>query len=480
MANTPRPVTGTPVEVDRMTPYLWFLFVLLSTATLFDGFDSGMLSFAAPESRRTLEIDLSEWGFVNSVIRLGVWASFLFLLFADRFGRRNLMMVTVIGFGVFSGLTAFVTDKYQFMLCQFLARLFLTAEYSLAVIMAGEEFPTRYRGRAIAVLTSLATVGVMLMAKGIQPFILIDDGAQGNWLHDLGMGMVAGVQGFFGLNVDGENWRALYVLALFPLALIVVLRLSMRETRRFEAVQADRKVAEAVRLSEAGDPGARSGRRSAAAGGFREILRQAMIPWNKRYRQRTAIVTLLWNSVHIVTGPSVVYYVIFARESLGLTPHTVGDIVFYGYFGGTAGHFVAAWLIDRIGRKKTCAGFYVMAAISIAMLYQHTALVGQYFWMVSTVFSFGAANTATHVYASELFPTEIRATGYAWTTNLTGRITEVVTPTAIGILILWVGISWSMTVVAIGPILGAILLMKYAPETMGLTLEEIQEKFESA
>jgi hypothetical protein len=116
----------------------------------------------------------------------------------------------------------------------------------------------------------------------------------------------------------------------------------------------------------------------------------------------------------------------------------------------------------------------VLAAVSIAMLYQHTTLAGQYFWMISTVFGFGAANTATHVYASELFPTEIRATGYAWTTNLTGRITEVVTPTLIGLLILWVGISWSMTVVAIGPILGAILVMRYAPETRGLTLEEIQ------
>jgi putative MFS transporter len=324
--------------------------------------------------------------------------------------------------------------------------------------MAGEEFPARFRGRAIAILTSLATVGVMVMAKGIQPFVLLPEGAEGNWLHDLGTGMVSATQGFLGLSQDGENWRALYILGLFPLVLIVVLRLAMRETRRFEASRENEK----------------SG---AGAGGFREIWRQAMVPWQKEYRRRTAIVTLLWNSVHIVTGPSVVYYVIFAREHLGLTPHTVGDIIFYGYLGGTAGHFVAAWLIERIGRKKTCSGFYVLGAISVAMLYQHTALGGQYFWMIATVFCFGAANTATHVYASELFPTTIRATGYAWTTNLTGRITEVVTPAVIGLLILWVGISWSITFVAIGPILGAALVMRYAPETQGLTLEEIQEQF---
>ena len=64
------------------------------------------------------------------------------------------MMLTVVGFATFNGLTAFVTDKYQFVACQMLARLFLTAEYSLAVIMAGEEFPARHRGRAIAILTS--------------------------------------------------------------------------------------------------------------------------------------------------------------------------------------------------------------------------------------------------------------------------------------------------------------------------------------
>ena len=187
------------VEIDLVTPYLMYLFVLLSTATLFDGFDSGLLSFAAPESRRTLDISKSEWGFVNSIVRLGVMASFLFLLTADRWGRRTLMMVTVLGFAIFNCLTAFVTDKFQFTLCQMLARLFLTAEYSLAVIMAGEEFPARYRGRAVAILTSLATVGVMIMAKGVQPYVLLDEGDPGNWLHDLGMTMVAWGQTTAGL-----------------------------------------------------------------------------------------------------------------------------------------------------------------------------------------------------------------------------------------------------------------------------------------
>ena len=150
----------TGVEAVKVDRYLVFLFMLLSTATLFDGFDAGMLGFAAPETRASLDISLAEWGFVNGFIRLGVMLSFFFLVYADRWGRRTMMMITIVGFATFNGLTAFATDQWTFMLCQFGARLFLTAEYSLAVIMIGEEYPARLRGRAIAVLTSLATVGV--------------------------------------------------------------------------------------------------------------------------------------------------------------------------------------------------------------------------------------------------------------------------------------------------------------------------------
>ena len=133
-----------------------------------------------------------------------------------------------------------------------------------------------------------------------------------------------------------------------------------------------------------------------------------------------------------------------------------------------------------MGRKFSCSAFYIIAAISIYWLYHHPTLLGQYFWMIATVFSFGAAMTATHVYASELFPTEIRATGYGWTTNFLGRLTEVLTPMAIGALIIPIGgIPNAIAIVAVGPIVGALLVLRYAPETRGLTLEEIQQTLDS-
>ena len=460
--------TQKSLEADRMNGYLALLFLLLSTATLFDGFDAGLLSFAAPEVRATFDIGLGEWGLVTGLTRFGVMASFLFLVSADRWGRRTLLMVTVLGFTFFNGLTAFADSKAEFIAWQFLARLFLTAEYALAVIVIGEEFPARSRGRGIAILTSLATVGVMIMAK-LQPYVLLEPGAESNWIHGLGTSIVLLVQETFGLQSDHENWRALYALGALPLVLVFVLRFCMRETRRFDALQ----------KSSSEEDGADTSLIVPKASSLREQFNNALTPWQARYRKRSAVVTLLWNCAHLVTAPSVVYWVIFAREDLGLTTVQVGDIVFWGYAGGVAGHFAAGYLIDRIGRKYTCAGFYVLAAASIYMLYHVHTLQGQYIWMTCTVFSFAAANTATHVYASELFPTEIRATGYGWTTNFLGRISEVITPIAIGVLIVPLGgIPAAIGVVAIGPVLGAALVLRYAPETRGLTLEEIQIKLD--
>jgi putative MFS transporter len=195
-----------------------------------------------------------------------------------------------------------------------------------------------------------------------------------------------------------------------------------------------------------------------------------------RYLPRFRIVALLWNCVHLVTAPAVAFWAIYASEEVGMSPAQVGDVVMWAYVAGAFGHLLAGQLVDRIGRKVTCAAFYSIAAVAIVGMFHTTTTAGQYFWHISTVFFFNCAIGATHVYASELFPTELRATGYGWTTNLFGRVTEVMIPFLIGQLIPIMGISWGITWVAIGPILGALLVMKFAPETKGLTLEEIQER----
>jgi putative MFS transporter len=448
---------GTPRE--PFSSYHIRMLALLGIATLCDGFDASMLTLAAPDVRGTLAIAEGEWGTLYAITRGGMIGSFFFLMCADRFGRKALLLLTVAGFAICTAATAFVQTKLEFTVLQTVARLFLTAQYGLAVIMAGEELPAALRARGTTVLTGFATVGTVAMAQ-VQPFFLLEgDAPLGNWAHDNALLIVSQLSGWLGIPFDGAHWRGLYLIGAIPFALLPLLALGVRETARYRQVAAARG-------------------RTSLVDVFRVQFGEARRLFTPRFRQRFAIVSLLWNCVHLVTAPAVAFWAIYAREHVGMTPTQVGNIVMWAYIGGTFGHLLAGQLVDRVGRKLTCAGFYAIAAVAIVGLFQTETTFGQYFWHIATVFFFNCAIGATHVYASELFPTELRATGYGWTTNLFGRCTEVAIPFVIGQLIPILGISWGITWVAIGPILGALLIARFAPETRGLTLEEIQEKLD--
>jgi putative MFS transporter len=448
----------TDVATERFSSYHIRLLLLLGIATIYEGFDASMLTLASVDVRATLDIGLDQWGTLYAMTRAGMIASFFFLMCADRFGRRSLLLITVGGFALASGATAFVQSTEGFVICQTLARLFLTTQYGLAIIIASEELPARLRGTGITVLTAFATVGTVAMAKA-SPYFLLLAGMPGNVAHDFAMHCVA-----FGLNVlglpnDAAHWRGLYLIGAVPLLLLPLLRYGVRETQRFAEIAASRVTSSIVAT-------------------IRAQFAEARRLFEPRFLPRFSIVALLWNCVNLVVAPAVAYWAIYAREDVGMTPAQVGNIVMWAYIAGAFGHLLGGQLVDRVGRKISCSLFYTAAAIAIVGLFHATTTPGQYFWHILTVFLFSCAIGATHVYASELFPTELRATGYGWTTNLFGRGTEVLIPLLIGQLIPFLGISWAITWVAIGPILGAALIMRYAPETRGLTLEQIQEQLE--
>jgi len=449
-------MTDAAAPKERFSAYHIVLLALLGIATLYEGFDASMLTLASVDVRATLHIALDEWGTIYAITRGGMIASFFFLMCADRFGRRTLLLITVAGFAIATAATAFVQTKFQFTVWQTVARLFLTAQYGLAIIIAGEELPARLRGTGITILTGFATVGTVAMAK-TSPFFLLLANAEGNPAHDFAMECVATASSWLGIANDGAHWRGLYLIGLFPLFLLPFLALGVRETKRYREIAAGRE-------------------RGSILATIRAQFGEAKRLIEPQYLPRFRIVVLLWNCVYLVIAPAVAFWSIYAREEVGMTPAQVGNVVMWAYIAGTFGHLLAGQLVDRIGRKVTCAAFYSIAAVAIIGLFHTNTVFGQYFWHIATVFFFNCAIGATHVYASELFPTELRATGYGWTTNLFGRITEVAIPYLIGQLIPLMGISWGITWVAIGPIIGAILVMKYAPETRGLTLEQIQEK----
>jgi MFS family permease len=131
-------------------------------------------------------------------------------------------------------------------------------------------------------------------------------------------------------------------------------------------------------------------------------------------------------------------------------------------------------MLDRVGRKATISLTYILGAVSIFALFQTDTHAAMLTSMVITVVAFQAARTATATYSAELFPTEIRATSYSMTVNLLGAIASLATPFTIGALSRSMGgLGNAVAVVSIGPVIGAAIVMMFAPETRGATLEEL-------
>ncbi len=92
---------------------------------------------------------------------------------------------------------------------------------------------------------------------------------------------------------------------------------------------------------------------------------------------------------------------------------------------------------------------------------------------IVTMFAYQAARTATSALSTELFPTEIRATGYSLTVQVIGQIFWMLSPVVIGHLAAPLGgLGRAASFFAIGPLAGVVLLV-FVPETRGRSLEDI-------
>ena len=124
---------------------------------------------------------------------------------ADRFGRRRLLLVSVVGLHLATAATAFSPGIAAYVGCQFVARLFLTAESAIVWVMVAEELPAGARGLGFGWIAMNSALGV-------------------------GFGAIIYGTVFTPLGI---SWRWLYLLGLPPLLVVGLLRRRLPETRRF-------------------------------------------------------------------------------------------------------------------------------------------------------------------------------------------------------------------------------------------------------
>jgi MFS family permease len=400
---------------------------MLLSATVFEGYDITIFHLCTPDIARTFHMGDAAVGAMATVVRFGGILSFFVVTLADHFGRKRILANTVLLYGLFTLLTALSTGVLSFTIFQSWSQVFLAAEFGVAVTMISEEFPDDLRARAISILLMVAFLGV----------------ASAGLLY-----------GYMARSHFG--WRGMYLLGITPLMLVAWRRRKMRETARFAALEAEREA------------------RGLERAGLFEPLRRCIEPMAGPWAWRMLIVAALCNCIGLVGGPTISFFSLYAQRDHNWSPGQVGTAIVLAYLMGTVGTLLSGYMLDRLGRRTTTVLFFVAAAAAMATLFQSSQYRVMLLAMMATMFAYQGARTATSALSSELFPTAARATGFCLTVQVLGQLGWMLAPVFAGLLSRPMGgLGNAAVLFAAGPIIGAIIVIAYVPETCGKTLEEL-------
>ena len=220
--------------IDRQ-PVGGFQFKLLLTcaAVLFlDGFDTQAIGYVAPALAREWGLTKGALGPVFSAGLFGLMIGALLLgPLADRIGRKRIIILSTLAFGICALATAFVHDVNALLAIRFLTGLGLGGAMPNAIAMTSEFNPRRRRATMVMIMFCGFSVGAAL--GGLLAAALIPH---------------------FG-------WRSVFVVGgVAPLLLVPVLALRLPESVRFLALtgRADEEVAALASIDQP-DGGVRAG-----------------------------------------------------------------------------------------------------------------------------------------------------------------------------------------------------------------------------
>lgn len=401
--------------MTKLTPYQIKLFVFLSVATFFEGYDFLALTQILPNLRAEMDLNPSEGGIMLSFINLGTVVAYLLVRRADQWGRRRVLNITIAGYTLLTFASGFAPNVVVFAILQFAARIFLIAEWATSMVYAAEEFPADRRGMVIGVIQGFSSLGAIVCA-GVVPLLLKTE----------------------------YGWRSVYFVGIAPLVLLAFFRRSLRESSRFEAQAKD------------------------ADGKTRGM---AYI-WTTPYAKRVVQLAVVWALSYLCTQNAITFWKEFAVGSRGLTDAQVGMSITIAAVASMPMVFYAGKLLDQLGRRRGALVIFCLGVLGVLGCY---GLHGQWPLTIALVFGiFGASAIlpVLNAFTSELIPTHLRGDAFAWSNNLLGRIGYVLSPAGVGLLAEQLGFGPAVQLTVIGPIIALVLILAWFPETKSRELEE--------
>jgi MFS transporter, AAHS family, 4-hydroxybenzoate transporter len=364
-----------------MSPRQLRTIVLCAIVVVLDGFDTQCMGFLVPVISENLHIALPSFGPVLSAALVGLMvAAMASGPIADRWGRRWVVIVSVVVFALFALLTARANTLEELVLYRFLTGLGLGGAMPNAVALTSEYTPKRLQAIVIGAIFTGMPAGAVVASQAAA------------------------------FMIPRWGWRSVFVLGgALPLALAIAL---------------------VARLPES-DEWIESRARGRAAA-------RAAVPVKDLFTEgRAAGTLLLW--IPFFMNLLILYFVLSWLPSLlrqsGLSIAAGVQAVAAFSVGGMIGTLTQGHVMRAIGTRAVLIGEFALCILLIPSLASTASSLAL---MLAIIFVLGVcvqgAQAGLNALAAMFYPTAIRATGIGWALGV-GRVGSIVGPSVGGLLL---------------------------------------------
>ncbi|MHB8918294.1 MAG: MFS transporter [Desulfocucumaceae bacterium] len=438
-------------RLDRLplTKTHWMILMATGIGWLFDSMDVGLVAFVMPAIQKEWQLLPTQLGMIGSIgmagMAIGAATSGMF---ADKYGRRTVILFTLVLFGLATGFCGLATGLSMLLVARFFVGAGLGGELPIASTLVSEFAPSNVRGRMVVLLESFWAWG--WIAAALVAYLL----------------------------VPTYGWRFAFFIGAIPALYAAFLRRAIPESPRFLERQGRYEEADAIvtRIENEAGLTTEKKEKTSFAGNYRLTLAEL---WSSQYWRRTLALWVLWLGINFGYYGFVTWIPTLLVTAKGfLIIRSLGFVLIMS-FAQLPGYFSAAWLIEKIGRKPVLIIYLTGTAVAAYFFGQSQSVNQIMVWgCLLYFFSLGAWG-GVYAYTPENYPTRSRGTGSGWAAAV-GRLGAIAAPYAVGAIYQAYGKSVGYTSVFIMLTavfaVTALVVLIFGVETLGKSLDEIAEK----
>lgn len=385
------------LDENRISPLQKLIIFLCLMIVVVDGIDISIMGFVAPVIKQEWGISTTDLAPVMSAALIGLaLGAVISGPLADKFGRKKLLVMNLIGFGIFTLIAAVSSNVNELMIFRFIAGLFMGGVMPQAVTMVTDYSPMRLNGRMVTLILSGFTIGAAI------------GGFLAAWV------------------IPHYNWHAMMIIGgILPLILAVIAMLKLPESIGYKVLKNHPKAEiDAIIHKMAPD--------------FDTENKVFVLPKAKTNTMDNPVKTvvspfyilgsfLLWWSY--ASGLFVVYllgsWLPMMSHEFGFSISEASLITAIYQLGGPIGCIACGYLMDKINPHVGLVLAYIIAILFMVFIGE----VGHNFMMYSMMCFFigmwmNGANAGINGVSSAFYPVFARATGNSWMHGI-GRLGAV-------------------------------------------------------